>query len=68
MWEDCENKVLEILRDKLEIEDVTTERAHRVNPYQNKKITKARPHHLKQEYVNYLITKIKPGFCESVIA
>ena len=36
-WEDCENKVLEILRDKLEIEDVTRERAHRVKPYQNKK-------------------------------
>ena len=36
MWEDCEKKVLEKLRDKLEIEDVTIERAHRVKPYQNK--------------------------------
>ena len=40
-WEDCENKVLEILRDKPEIEDVTIERAHRGKSYQNKKITKA---------------------------
>ena len=31
-WEDCENKVLLILRDKLEIEYVTIERAHRVTP------------------------------------
>ena len=29
-WRDCENKVLEILRDKLEIGDVTIELAHRV--------------------------------------
>ena len=29
-WEDCEIKVLEILRDKFEIEDVTIERAHRL--------------------------------------
>ena len=36
-WEECEEKVLEILRDKLEIEDVTIEGGHRVNPYQNKK-------------------------------
>ena len=36
-WEDCENKVLEILRDKLEIEDVIRERDHRVKPYQKKK-------------------------------
>ena len=36
-WEDCENKVLEVLRDKLEIEDMTIERAHGVKPYQNKK-------------------------------
>ena len=41
-WEDCKNKVLKILRDKLEIKDVTRERAHRVKPYQNKKTTKAR--------------------------
>ena len=26
-WEDCEKKVLEILTDKLEIEDATIERA-----------------------------------------
>ena len=32
-----ENKVLEILRNKLEIEDVTTEHAHISKPYQNKK-------------------------------
>ena len=43
-WEDCEKKVLEILRDKLEIEDVTIERVSRVKPYQKRKITKARPH------------------------
>ena len=43
-WEDCENKVLEILRDKFEIEDVKIERSYRVKPYQNKKITKARSH------------------------
>ena len=42
-WEDCEKKVLEILRGKLEIEDVTTERDCRVKLYQNKKITKLRP-------------------------
>ena len=36
-WEDCENKVLEVLRDKLEIEDMTIERARGVKPYQNKK-------------------------------
>ena len=35
--EDCEEKLLEILRDKLETEDVTIERVHRVKPYQNKK-------------------------------
>ena len=34
-WEDCENKVLEILRDKFEIKDVTIERAHRVKQHQN---------------------------------
>ena len=43
-WEDCENKFLKILKDKLEIENVTTERAHRIKPYQNKKITKVKPH------------------------
>ena len=32
-WEECGNKVLEILRDKLEIEDVAIEHAHRVKPY-----------------------------------
>ena len=32
-----ENKVLEILRNKLEIEDVTIEHAHIAKPYQNKK-------------------------------
>ena len=42
-WEDCEKKVLDILRDKFEIKDVTIERAHRVKPYQNKKLTKAGP-------------------------
>ena len=42
--EDCENKVIEILRDKFEIEDVTIERAYRIKPYQNEKVTKARPH------------------------
>ena len=35
--EDCEREVLEILRNKLEIEDVTIERVHRVKLYQNKK-------------------------------
>ena len=29
-WEDCEKKASEILRNKLEIEDVTREHAHRV--------------------------------------
>lgn len=28
-------KVLEILNDKFDIEDMTTERAHRVTPYRN---------------------------------
>ena len=42
--EDCENKVIEILRDKFETEDVTIERAYRVKPYQNEKVTKAWPH------------------------
>ena len=42
--EDCENKVIEILRVKFEIEDVTIERAYRIKPYQNEKVTKARPH------------------------
>ena len=41
---DCENKVLEILRSKLEIEDVAIERAHRIKQYQNKKVKKTRPH------------------------
>ena len=36
-WKDCEKKVLEILKDKLEIEDMTTERAHRLTQYQNNK-------------------------------
>ena len=43
-WEDCENKFLKILNDKLEIENVTIERAHRIKPYQNKKTTKVKPH------------------------
>ena len=43
-WEDCENKFLKILKDKLEIENVTIERAHRIKPYQNKKTTKVKPH------------------------
>ena len=38
--EDCEKIVLEILSDILEIDDVKIERAHRVKPYQNKKIIK----------------------------
>ena len=37
-----ENKVLKILRDKLEIKDVTEERAHIVKPYQNKKNNKGK--------------------------
>ena len=41
-WKDCENKLLEILRDKLEIEDVTIERAHRVKQYENKKNNKGK--------------------------
>ena len=41
-WEACENKVLEILRDNIEIQDVTIERAHRVKPYQNKKNNKCK--------------------------
>ena len=43
-WEDCENKFLKILKDKLEIENVTIERAHRIKPYQNKKTAKVKPH------------------------
>ena len=39
-WDDYEKKVLEILRDKLEIKDVIIERAHRVKSYQNKKNNK----------------------------
>ena len=39
-WEDCEKKVLEISKDKLKIEDVTTERANRVKPYRNRKNSK----------------------------
>ena len=42
-WEDCKNKVLEILKDKLEIENVIIERAHSVKPCQNKEITKVKP-------------------------
>ena len=38
--EDCEKKVLEILKDKIEIEDVTTERSHIVKPDQNNKNNK----------------------------
>ena len=38
--EDCEKIILEILSDILEIDDVKIERAHRVKPYQNKKIIK----------------------------
>ena len=37
-WEDCEKKVLEISKDK--VEDVTTERANRVKPYRNRKNSK----------------------------
>ena len=36
-WEDSEKKALVILREKLEIQDVTIERAHRVKLYQSKK-------------------------------
>ena len=42
--EDCERQVLEILKNKLQIEDVTIERVDRVKLYQNKKIAKASPH------------------------
>ena len=42
--QECENKVLEILRDQLEIEDVAIEHARRVKPYQSKKVTKVKPH------------------------
>ena len=62
-WEDSENKILEILRNNLEIDDVTVERAHILKPY----IKKARAL-LGQWYVNYLITRIKPGYCESLVA
>ena len=34
-WGDCAKKILEILRDKLEIEDELIECAQRVKPYQN---------------------------------
>lgn len=34
-WEHCERKVPDILKDKLEIENVAIERSHRVKPYQN---------------------------------
>ena len=40
--EDRAKKVVEILRDKIETEDVTIERAHIVKPYQNKKEIKQR--------------------------
>ena len=36
-WEGSGKNILEILRYKLEIEDVKIERSHRVKPYQNKK-------------------------------
>ena len=39
-WRDCEKKVLEILRDKLEIWNEPIERGHRVKPYQNQKCNK----------------------------
>ena len=42
-WEDCENKLSEILRDKLEVADVTIERAYGVKPYQTQKNSKASP-------------------------
>ena len=35
-------KVLEISRDKLKIDDVIIERAHKVKPYQNKKNNKVK--------------------------
>ena len=41
-WEDSEKKVLEILKDILEIKDVIIERAHRVKPYQNEKNNKGK--------------------------
>ena len=55
MWEDCEFKVLEIWRDKLEIEDVTTERGHRVKPIQNKTSNKgkASPRTIVCKLLNY---------------
>ena len=55
-WEECENKVLKILRDKLEIKDVTVERAHRVRPYQNKKNNKGKaspPRTIVYKLLNY---------------
>ena len=41
-WKDCKKRVLEILRDKLEIEDVPIEGSHRVKPDQNKKDNKGK--------------------------
>ena len=40
--EDCKKKILEILKDNLEIEDVTIERAHKVKPYQSNKNSKGK--------------------------
>ena len=52
-WKDCDKKVLEILKDKLEIEDMTTERAHRLTQYQNNKSYKYAPRTILSKLINY---------------
>ena len=48
-------KVLEISRDKLKIDDVIIERAHKVKPYQNKKSNKVKalPRTIVYKLLNY---------------
>ena len=54
-WGDFEMKVLEILKDKHEIEDVTIERAQRAKSYQNNKCNKgeAAPRTIVCKLLNY---------------
>ena len=66
-WEGFKTKVLDILKDKLEIEDATMERVTEINHFKVIKISKVRLH-LGQYFINCIYPRIKPGFYKSVIA
>ena len=66
-WEGFETKILDILKDKLEIEDATMERVTEINHFKVIKISKARLH-LVRYFINCMYPRIKPGFYKSAIA